>query len=158
MKKTIVGAAAAVLVLFAGSAGHAQQDGILGVLTCHKDAKTEGVTYLFHSRHSVTCTYEGAGASRKYEGTSGILLGIDLDYQMEDGMAYIVMGFGSPSSTLAGSYVGAKATLRIGGGVSAQAGLGGAGNGVFLVPLGIGGGVGLGAAAGIGYLNLTKAK
>lgn len=157
MTKTIIGAAAA-LALFASSAGHAQQGGILGVLTCYKDAKTEGVTYLFHSRHAVTCTYEGAGASRKYEGTSGILLGVDLDYQIEDGMAYIVIGFGPPSNTLVGSYVGAKATVRIVGGVSAQAGLGGAGNGVFLVPLGIGGGVGLGGAAGIGYLNLTKSK
>jgi len=57
-----------------------------------------------------------------------------------------------------GSYVGVKATVRIGGGLSAQAGLGGTGNGIFLVPMGIGGGVGAGASAGIAYLDLTKAK
>ena len=160
MKKYAMAAAAAALALLVGAAGQAQDQAgaIFGILTCHKTPNTTGITFIFHSRHPVTCTYEGVGKPRTYEGTSGISLGIDLDYQMQDGMAYIVIGGGSPSDTLAGSYIGAKATARLGLGASAQVGLGGTGNGIFLVPIGIGGGLGLGASAGIAYLNLTRSK
>ena len=163
MKKAYF-AAAAVTALLVGSAGHAQEkqevkkeDGaVLGVLMCQKDPNTSGFTLLVTSRHPVTCDYAGVGKPRTYEGTSGIFFGIDLEYQMEDGMSYFVVGAGGPPDSLLGFYAGAKASVRVGGGVSVQAGLGGAGNGVFLVPMGFGGGVGAGFSGGVSFLELTK--
>ena len=159
MRKAIAAAAIGGALLFGAAAQAEEKDGaILGVLMCQKDPNTSGFTLLVTSRHSVTCDYEGVGKSRTYEGTSGIFLGIDLEYQMEDGMTYVVMGAGESPDSLIGKYVGAKAALRAGGGVSAQAGLVGAGNGIMLVPMGIGGGVGAGFSAGVSFLELTKLK
>ena len=158
MRKALAAAFGGVLLL--GVVAHAEEkDGtILGVLMCQKDPGTSGVTFVLFSQHSVTCDYEGIGMSRTYEGTSGILFGVDLEYQMEDGMTYVVMGAGESIDNLVGKYVGAKASVRAGGGVSAQAGLVGAGNGIMLVPMGIGGGVGAGFSAGVSFLELTKLK
>jgi hypothetical protein len=150
-------AAAAFAVWLAGSAA-AAQEGAAGVLACLKNPKTPGSTYFFFSRHPVTCTYHGFGGPETYRGTSGILFGFDLEYRMEDAMFYLVVGARSGPDALAGRYTGAKASGRLGGGVSAQAGLAGAGNGVFLVPLGIGGGTGVGASAGLSYLELAPSK
>jgi hypothetical protein len=155
--KTKVAALVAATVLTVGSTGHAQ-DGVFGVLTCQKDANAANQTYIFHSRQPVTCEYEGAGAKRTYQGSSGILIGVDLEYKDQDVMGYLVMGAGKAPDSLVGSYIGAKAAVKLGIGPSAQLGLGGGGNGVMLVPLGLGGGVGLGASIGIAYLDLTKSK
>ena len=161
MRKTLAAAFGGVLLL--GAVAHAEEKpdpgGVaLGVLMCQKDPGTSGFTFVFASRHPVTCDYEGVGKSRTYEGTSGIYLGIDLEYQMEDGMTYVVMGAGESPDSLLGRYFGGKATVRIGGGVSAQAGLVGVGNGIMLVPMGLGGGAGAGFAGGVSYLELTKLK
>jgi hypothetical protein len=162
MRKALAAAVAAI-VLLAGPAGQAQEkqekDGyILGVLMCDKDPNTSGVTFILFSWRPVTCNYVTEGKNQIYEGKTGILLGLDLEYQAEDGMSYIVMGVGLSTDTLVGKYVGAKASVKLGGGVSSQAGLGGAGNGILLIPMGLGGGVGAGASAGLSYLELTKAK
>ena len=65
-------AAPAAMALLMGSSGQAQaQDqagAIFGVLTCHKTPNTTGITFIFHSRHAVTCTYEGVGKPRTTKG------------------------------------------------------------------------------------------
>ena len=162
MKKAIAAAAMVGAMLYGATADAAEaeeKDGaILGVLMCQKDPNASGVTYVLASRHPVTCDYEGVGKSKTYEGTSGIYLGIDLEYQMQDGMTYVVMGAGEQANSLVGKYFGGKGSLRLGGGLSAQAGLVGVGNGIMLVPLGLGGGAGLGFSGGVSYLELTKLK
>lgn len=150
-------AAAAVALSLAAPASGAEQ-ATLGFLMCDKDAGATGATFIVYSEYPVRCTYEGLGGPHTYAGTSGIMFGLDLEYKLEDGMVYLVLGADGSPQGLEGTYVGAKGAVRVGGGVSVQAGLGGGGNGVFLVPAGIGGGAGLGASAGLAYLKLTRAK
>lgn len=155
MNKILAAAAVAVLSFFTTSA-YAQSP-VLGVLTCQSDAKNPGMTYVVFSQRPVSCTYEGADGKQAYAGTGGVI-GVDLEYPMHDAMAYLVIGGTGAPAGVEGTYVGAKASFKLGAGISAQAGLAGAGNGFVLVPFGIGGGAGIGVTAGIGYLQLTRAK
>lgn len=158
MKKLFFAAIAALAVFFSQtSESRAEGPVVLGGLTCIKSGN--GMTYLLFSTHPVTCTYNGVGGSQTYVGTSGIALGIDLDFDREAAMGYLVLGgTWTDKDSLAGIYAGGKAQATVGIGLAAQGGIGGAGNNVTLVPFGIGGqAMGFGAAAGISYLNL-KAK
>lgn len=156
MKKILFAVLAVVAFTFA-SVSQSKADGsvVLGGLTCVKSGN--GMTYLIFSKHPVTCTYNGVGGTQTYVGTSGIALGIDLDFDKESAMGYLVMGgTWTAKDSLAGTYVGGKAQATVGVGIAAQGGIGGFGNNVTLVPLGLGGqAMGFGAAAGISYLNLT---
>ncbi len=158
MKKLAV-ALMTTLAVMAASVSESRADGtlILGTLACHKTGP--GQTYLIFSTHPVRCTYEGVGGPQAYAGTSGIALGVDLDFGQQAGMAYLVMGGSSVAKdSLVGTFVGGKASATVGLGLSAQAGLAGAGNNFTLVPFGLGGqAMGFGASAGIGYLQLKSA-
>jgi hypothetical protein len=127
---------------------------VAGLLTCKKTG--DGMTYFLFSKHPVTCTYDGVGGPQTYQGISGIGLGVDLDFDKEAAMGYMVLGGSSTNkNSLSGTYVGGKAQATVGLGLGAQGGLAGAGNGFVLVPLGLGGqAMGFGAAAGISYLQL----
>jgi hypothetical protein len=158
MKKWIASAlfAAAATVCLAGEA-KAEGGAVLGVLTCTKTGT--GTTYVLHSRNPVECTYEGVGGQQKYTGIDGILLGVDLEIEKYAGMAYLVIGATwTDKSSLEGTFIGAKASVTPGLGVAAQAGLGGLGNDISLVPVGLGGQVGIGVTAGISYLRIEGAK
>ncbi len=158
MKKWIASALVALAAMFTLS-GEAKAEGgvVLGVLTCTKSGA--GITYVLHSRNPVECTYEGVGGPQKYTGIDGILLGIDLEIEKMAGMGYLVIGgTWKDKSSLEGAFVGAKASATLGVGLAAQAGLGGIGNDISLVPLGLGGQIGIGATAGISYLSINGAK
>jgi len=156
MKKLISAACAAFVAIgIVASAGIARADGtaILGLLTCTKTGP--GETYLVFSRIPVACSYDGVGGPQDYTGTSGILLGVDLEIEREAAMVYGVLGGTSVNpGGLAGSYIGAKASATIGAGPAVQGGLAGAGNGFELVPLGLGGQIGVGVTGGIAYLKI----
>jgi hypothetical protein len=156
MKKLLLAASAALaLVSFAGAPAHAEGV-VAGTLTCTKTGT--GTTYVLYSSVPVECVYNGAGGTSKYKGTSGILLGVDLEWEHVAGATYVVLGGAGTKSPLDGYYVGARASATPGLGLSVQAGLAGAGNGFELVPVGIGGQAGVGVTAGIGYLSLTGAQ
>ncbi|TAN56908.1 MAG: DUF992 domain-containing protein [Magnetospirillum sp.] len=158
MKKWIASALIAFAAVFTLS-GEAKAEGgvVLGVLTCTKTGA--GVTYVVHSSNPVECTYNGVGGPQKYTGKDGILFGIDLEIERMAGMGYLVIGgTWKDKSSLEGAFVGAKVSATLGVGVAAQAGLGGVGNDISLVPLGLGGQVGIGATAGISYLSIQGAK
>ena len=155
MKKWIASALVAftAVVSFAGEA-KAEGGAVLGVLTCTKTGT--GVTYVLHSRNPVECTYDGVGGPQTYTGIDGILLGIDLEIEQKAGFGYLVIGgTWKDKSSLEGSFVGAKASATFGVGIAAQAGLGGLGNDISLVPLGLGVQAGIGATAGISYLSIS---
>ena len=150
--------AALVAVLFFAGVTPAKADGsaYLGILSCDKSG--EGMTYVLFSKFPVTCTYSGVGGEQSYTGISGILLGLDLEWEKLGTMLYGVVGGSSVNpGGLAGKYVGVKASLTPGIGLSAQGGLAGAGNGFELVPLGLGGQVGVGATGGLAYLSIDFA-
>jgi outer membrane protein OmpA-like peptidoglycan-associated protein len=141
-------------VIFPGGQAKADGMGILGFLTCTKTGP--GMTYLVFSRIPVDCTYNGVGGPQNYTGRSGILLGVDLEYEQQAALIYAVIGGSSVSpGGLAGSYGGVKASATVGIGPALQGGLAGIGNGFELVPLGFGGQVGVGVTGGIGYLQIT---
>ena len=151
---------AAVLIAFATVSwgGQARADGtaILGLLTCTKTGP--GDTYVIYSRIPVACSYQGVGGSQDYTGVSGILLGLDLEIEKEAAMVYAVIGHSSVNpGGLAGTYAGVKASATLGVGPAVQAGLAGAGNGFELVPLGLGGQMGVGVTAGLAYLQIAAA-
>ncbi|HUK61007.1 MAG TPA: DUF992 domain-containing protein [Stellaceae bacterium] len=146
---------AAPMALLAAS-GEARADGsvILGFLTCSKTGP--GNTYVVFSRIPVSCEYDGVGGPQSYSGTAGILFGLDLEYENQAGMIYAVIGgTGVSPGGLAGSYGGAKASVTLGLGPAVQGGLAGVGSGFELVPLGLGGQVGVGFTGGISYLQIA---
>jgi len=155
MKKVLLSLVVAITMLFAaGEQAKADGDDILGVLTCVKSGP--GVTYVLFSKFPVNCTYNGVDPSpQSYTGISGILLGLDLEWEPQGAMVYLVLGGASTQPDLAGDYAGVKASVTIGAGPQAQAGLLGFGNGIELVPLGLGGQLGAGFTGGIGYLQLA---
>jgi hypothetical protein len=157
--KTWIAAALFSAMAVVGFGGEARAEGgmVLGVLTCSKVGT--GMTYVVHSRNPVECTYEGVGGPQKYTGVDGILLGIDLEIEKMAGMGYLVIGgTWTDKASLAGTFIGAKASATLGVGIAAQAGLGGLGNDISLVPVGLGVQVGIGATAGISYLTIEGAK
>jgi outer membrane protein OmpA-like peptidoglycan-associated protein len=151
---------AAMLIAFVtvSLGGQARADGtaILGLLTCTKTGP--GDTYVIYSRIPVACSYQGVGGSQDYTGVSGILLGLDLEIEKEAAMVYAVIGHTSVNpGGLAGTYAGVKASATLGVGPAVQAGLAGAGNGFDLVPLGLGGQMGVGVTVGVAYLQIAAA-
>ena len=126
----------------------------LGALVCDKSGY--GVSFLLYSFEDVECTYHGVGGPQNYTGKSGILIGVDLEGRYKNSMVYMVMGgawYGADQ--LAGYYTGVKVSASVGVGPTVQAGLGGAGSGISLVPLSFGGSIGLGVAGGVSYLTLS---
>ncbi len=153
---SIAATLAAVVIAVFAFAGAARADGspILGFLTCTKTGP--GNTYVVFSKNPVACTYNGVGGPQDYTGISGILLGLDLEYENWATMIYAVIGGTDVvPGGLAGAYGGAKASVTVGVGPTVQGGLFGAGNGFELVPLGLGGQIGAGVTGGIGYLQIS---
>ena len=146
-------AIASTVGLASAPAARAGDGVILGTLTCNKTG--QGQTYVLYSRVPVECSYTGQNGPAKYTGTSGILLGVDLEIEDEANFSFIVMGgTGSSGAGLEGYYVGVKASVTPAVGIAAQAGLVGFGGGVSLVPVGLGYQKGVGVSGGISYLDI----
>lgn len=162
MKKTLLSAVAAAAILASTGAMAAPASApsgasaMIGALVCEKTGT--GTTYIIHSKIPVDCVYHGVNGDQDYVGTTGILLGADLEIEPKMIFAYTVLGGADISKGgLSGHYVGAKASATAGVGVSAQGGLVGGGPHAFtLVPFGLGVQTGFGAAAGIGYLEIAE--
>jgi outer membrane protein OmpA-like peptidoglycan-associated protein len=153
---TICAAFVAFAIMAAGGEARADGTAILGLLTCTKTGP--GNTYVVFSQIPVACSYQGVGGPQDYTGISGILLGLDLEIEKQAAMVYAVIGgSGVNPGGLAGTYVGAKASVTLGAGPAVQGGLGGAGNGFELVPLGLGGQIGVGVTGGLAYLQIAAA-
>ena len=153
MKRLLISLLALIALVLV--AGEARADGgfILGTLICTKTGP--GFTYVVYSRIPVNCGYAGVGGPGNYAGVSGIGFGLDLEWEQQAAMAYLVVGgSGMNPGGLAGTYVGAKGSATIGVGPAAQAGLLGVGTGFELVPLGLGGQIGAGFTGGIAYLSV----
>lgn len=158
IKKILLSAAIpALLAVAAPTDAKADGNFNLGSVVCTK-AKENGMSFLLFSYENVDCVYHGVGGPQKYTGVQGILVGIDIGGTYTDVMTYQVLGGSWSAPALSGAYTGVQATVEVGVGPTVQAGLIGVGNGVTLVPFGIGGGIGLEVSAGVSYLTLTAAK
>ncbi|MBF8268513.1 MAG: hypothetical protein HW386_222 [Gammaproteobacteria bacterium] len=134
----------------------------VGSLTCSQVAGTKR-NLLITSSAQVTCTYKGDdGSTENYTGETGIGLGIDLSWKVEEAVGWLVIAptnDATPNNhALAGKYYGAKAEATAGVGVQANVLVGGGAKSFTLQPLSLGGQTGFGAAAGLGYLYLEAAK
>ena len=129
----------------------------VGVLTC-ETVPGSRVNLLVRSTADVKCTFEDtAGKTEAYRGESGIALGLDLSFKREETFAFAVVStsdLSAGSHSLAGKYIGGKATATVGVGLGAAALVGGAEDQFGLNPIAVGGAQGVGAAAGIGFLYI----
>ncbi len=137
--------------------GHAESGINVGVLTCDQVSGTR-VNLIIHSSAQVTCVFDTPWGREHYKGTTGIGLGADLTFGKTSRMTFAVLMATSDvsigSHSLAGSYVGGKASAAAGVGVGVAALIGGGAKNVSLQPVAVEMGTGLGASVGLTYLTL----
>lgn len=150
-------AAMTASVLGFQSAVRAEAGVRIGALNCEA-VKGTRLNLIIMSSVDVTCVFDGLNGRKTYKGETGIALGADLNLKGVERISFAVLAATSAypigSYALAGKYAGAKASASVGVGVGAAVLLGGGGKNFSLQPLAIEGNVGLGAAAGLGYLYL----
>ncbi|MFQ5763749.1 MAG: DUF992 domain-containing protein [Rhodospirillales bacterium] len=158
--------AALVVALVAaggGPAGAASPGVKLGILKCDQ-VPGSGVNLLIHSTRHVRCLFTSVTGERQafYKGETGIGLGIDLNWNKTESIAFTVLGAsldaGPGTHPLAGKYLGGRASASAGVGTGVQVLVGGGSNQFTLQPLAIESARGLGVAAGLGYLYLEPAR
>ena len=134
----------------------------IGVLTCKSIPGTR-VNLIIRSTSDVECVFrDDIGKVEYYIGETGIALGADLTFKKEEetfaftvlSASKIVVG----EHTLAGRYVGGKASASVGIGVGAAVLVGGNNDNFSLQPLAVEGNTGIGAAAGLGFLYIEKSR
>ena len=129
----------------------------LGTLTCSRIAGT-GFNIIIYSKADVRCTFAGsAGSEQWYQGSTGVALGVDLKWNVEQSIYFAVVsstrGFAPEGDFLSGKYAGVKAEAAVGVGVGAAVLVGGNDDTLSLQPA-IETSKGAGVAAGLGYLNM----
>ena len=155
---------AMVCALTVAAAGVAQaaESGKIGVLTC-KSITGSRVNLIIRSTTDVYCEFKHSdGKVEHYLGETGIALGADLTFAKdEETFAFAVLSaedIEAGEHALAGRYVGGKVSASLGIGIGAAALVGGSNDNFALNPLAIEGNKGFGAAAGIGFLYIEKAR
>lgn len=152
---------AAVLMGLGTVSQQASADVVVGVLNC-TTVPGSRINLLIRSTSDITCEFTDAdGNSEKYNGESGIALGLDLSFKSEETFAFSVISANKAnagSHALAGKYGGARATASAGVGLGAAALVGGSDDNFGLNPLALSAEKGIGASAGIGFLYLEAAK
>ena len=163
MRKTTLALALMLTVAGAGAALAADPGVKLGVLRCEQ-VPGSGINLLIHSTVNVRCQFTSVtgGTPARYQGETGIGLGIDLNWNKTESIAFTVFGASAnvaPGSyPLAGKYIGGRASASVGVGTGVQALVGGSGNQFSLQPLAIESARGVGVAAGLGYLYLEPGR
>jgi hypothetical protein len=147
----LAGFVAAMSVIAAPA--HAQGGIKGGTLTCNVSA---GAAFVFGSSRALNCVFApSSGRPERYTGTID-KFGVDIGYTAA---AVIVWAVIAPTAnlapgSLAGNYAGASAGAAVGGGLSANALIGGSNQQIALQPLSIEGQSGLNVAAGIASITL----
>ncbi len=133
----------------------------IGVLSCNSVAGTRR-NLLIHSSVDVRCVFKTPEGQETYTGETGIGLGVDLNWNRTETTHFVVLGGTSDARlgahSLAGTYVGGKASATVGVGVGAGALVGGGAKNISLQPLALEGSSGLGVAGGLGYLILKPGR
>jgi hypothetical protein len=134
----------------------------LGVLKCHQ-VQGSRVNLLIHSTVQVNCLFTSITGKRQaiYKGETGIGLGIDLNWNKSETIAFTVFSANANvggSHPLAGKYVGVRASVSLGLGAGAQGLVGGGEGQVTLQPLVLESARCFGVAAGLRYLYLEASR
>ncbi|MDJ0950554.1 MAG: DUF992 domain-containing protein [Alphaproteobacteria bacterium] len=130
-----------------------------GILAC-KSVPNTRVNLILHSRIDVTCSFETTvGKVEYYRGKTGIGLGLDINWDRQEEIGFTVINGGSDiragAHSLAGTYLGGKASVTLGVGAGAAALIGGSSDSIALHPLALEKSSGFGLSGGLGYLVLT---
>ena len=115
--------------MMAALATESRADAELGTLTCSRIAGT-GFNIIIYSKADVRCTFAGGGGSEQwYQGTTGVGLGIDLKWNVEQSIYFAVISrarsYAPEGDFLSGKYAGAKADVAVGVGAGAAILIGG---------------------------------
>ncbi len=133
----------------------------IGVLTCNSVDGTRR-NLLIHSTVDVRCVFKTPAGQESYTGETGIGLGVDLNWNRSETTHFVVLGGTSDTRlgahSLAGAYVGGKASATFGVGAGVGALIGGGSKNISLQPLALEGSTGLGVAGGLGYLILKPGQ
>lgn len=133
----------------------------IGVLTC-VEMPTKGTNLIIHSVAYVNCTFASSSGIEKYQGETGVSLGIDLQWDKDKIITYTVLSsvtLDKPSGhVLAGKYIGVKASAAAYIGSGLQVLVGGGAKSFTLQPLVVEGSHGFGASTGLSYLYLEPKK
>jgi Protein of unknown function (DUF992) len=141
----------ATLAIAASTAAEARVE--VGVLRC---TIAGGVGYIVGSSKPMSCTFTRRnGPTVSYSGQI-TKIGVDIGYTRQTRLAWAVL---APTRDVAaraldGRYAGVSAEATLGGGVGANALLGGSGRSVVLQPLSVQAQTGLNIAAGVAGLRL----
>lgn len=145
--------AGAVVAAVLASTGAQAQSVQVGTLTCEVAG---GIGLIIGSRKDVACTFQNAvGQTEIYDGAIS-KLGVDIGVTDR---SLIVWSVFAPSGNLrtgalGGSYVGATAQATFGGGVGANALIGGSRRSIALQPISVSTQEGVNVAAGAADLTL----
>ena len=152
-----VAAFAALAAVGIPSSAPAQTGVRIGYLSCEAVPGTR-FNLIIMSSVDVKCVFNDVNGRERYRGETGIALGADLNLKGMEKISFAVLAATSDykigSNALAGRYLGAKASASAGVGAGAAVLLGGGAKNFSLQPLALEGNIGLGAAAGLGYLYL----
>lgn len=156
MKKIAFISSLLLVTVLWSSAGYAGSYIKVGLLKCIKSGK--GINILIHSQFPVRCIFKDAsGGKEKYRGKTGVELGLDLQKLEKSKMVFTVFALGdlkAGKKSLKGRYIGGSISLTIGVGVGVHALVGGGNNHIALQPIALESTKGIGAAAGIGFLDI----
>ena len=125
----------------------------VGVLRC---TVSGGVGYLLGSSKAMRCTFSHRGGPPEYYEGRVTKLGVDIGYTRRTEIAWAVLAptRDIPARSLDGRYAGITAEATLGGGVGANALLGGSGRSIMLQPLSVQAQTGLNIAAGVAGMRL----
>jgi hypothetical protein len=149
----IASASVAIGALMLGTP--AQADIQAGTLACNVGG---GPGYIIGSTRPLTCTYSGPAGPEHYVGNIA-KLGVDIGYLQGGEMVWEVVAstaYPGPGS-LAGSFGGVTASVAVGGGVGANALVGGSNRSFALQPVSVVGQIGFDVSGGLAMVNLQYA-
>jgi hypothetical protein len=154
--RSLLAATAALAALALPGAAQAQTR--VGVLECRVGA---GVGMIITSSKALSCRFRparGGGVRDRYVGTVR-RFGLDIGATRAGAIVWAVF---APSSlgrgALAGTYVGASAEATVGAGLGANVLVGGSNRTISLQPLSVQAQTGLNIAAGVGEIDLVRAR
>jgi hypothetical protein len=148
--------AAAVAALAAVPGAQAQSRVEVGVLTCTALGSTG---FIVGSTRDIRCRFNRQGRDEYYNGTIN-RFGLDIGTTQKAQIAWAVLAptANLPPRSLAGTYGGLSAEATVGGGVGANALIGGSDKSIVLQPLSVQAQQGLNIAAGVASLQLRAAR
>lgn len=157
MRKTILVAAAAALLVAGASADAQNKGGVnVGSLECKVAG---GMGFVFGSSKALDCVFARTdGTAERYSGTIK-KFGVDIGFTKEAHIIWLVFAPGAlAKGALAGDYAGGGGSATVGVGVGANALIGGGSKNVTLQPVSVEGSTGLNVAGGVVAIELKPSK